>query len=502
MITNYESFVNAPNFLELSEGMQAKIGKHDFANLFESSLFESETDTMLLEKAYGTYELGLLYENRKSWFENDTPIYMLDGEGHKILFKENSMFIITNQTYDILNEGWFDDTLNWVKNKVAPAITYVKNAAVAAVKTVASTAKNTWDALSDGAKKVYAFGKRIVSAAAAFAKSDPLEATAMALSILSILLSFFPPIAVWVNPILICVSGALEIYAGSKHIVEAYHKLKDITPSDLKGSATHFAAGAPLLIAGSISMLFGTHDIMTSPLAGTGAGPIASVGGKKVAAKWGETFAGQMVHNFEHFMEHNVSKVTSKMGESLASGFGKMVGEKVAENGPAIINLILVSIGRHILGGAWNGVVKGLSTVSKGFSFLLGIPTKIGEAIANFKKSAESTGAKIIASALDSFVGPAMRGVGSFIDKHIKPRIDGIKDWFESLSVNYKELEKISEEKDTESEKIEIQPRQIKPKNAEVEKKDDKAIKELPKVTDNVKEGLLHIRGFEEFSIV
>ena len=66
MVTNYESFINEPNLLELSEGVMAKMGMNEFSNLFEQSLFESDNADILLERAYSIYELGLLYESRKS----------------------------------------------------------------------------------------------------------------------------------------------------------------------------------------------------------------------------------------------------------------------------------------------------------------------------------------------------------------------------------------------------------------------------------------------------
>lgn len=126
----------------------------------------------------------------------------------------------------------------------------------------------------------------------------------------------------------------------------------------------------------------------------------------------------------------------------------------------------------------------------------------MGDAIKNFKKSATTTGAKIISSALDSFIGPAARGVGSFLDKNVKPRLDGISGWLDSLSINYKELEKIADEKDTQSEKVEIKPGEVKPKNAAVQKEDDSKIKKLPAVTEPVKESSNYIRRFGEFSTV
>lgn len=504
MITNYESFISAPNFLELSEGIQAKFGIKEFSGLFESSIFESKTDNMLLEKAYSTYELGLLYENRKSWFESETPIYMLEGEGHKLLFKDSSMFIISNTSYAMLNEQ-LDDTWNWISNQTSSAVKSVKANAKAAVDAVATASKETWDALSDGAKKVYAFGKKIVSAVAEFAKAKPAETAVIVLQILSILVSFFPPVGLWLSPILLAVSGGLEIYEGIHHIKESYAKLKQIGVDNPKRSAESFAVGGPLLIAGLIALAFGVHDIIISPTAGSGVGPLASMGGKKAAQAWGKTYVGTAIHGFEHFAEHSLAKATAKLGPKLAPGFGKFLAEKGAQNAPTLISILFVTVGKHILGTMWNSMVNGLATIAKAFSFLLSVPAKIGEAVSKFKASAESQGAKIIATALDSFVGPAMRGMGSFIDNNIRPSIDGASAWLTSISVNYKDLEKLAESEDLSGEKIEVKNQTIKPKETGVKKDDVKKIQKLPKVTSGgskVKESLNHIRGFDDFSLI
>jgi ElaB/YqjD/DUF883 family membrane-anchored ribosome-binding protein len=503
MITNYESFVNTPNLLDLSEGVQAKLGIKEFSGLFGSSLFESKEDKILLEKAYGTYELGLLYESRKSWFETETPIYMLEGEGHKILFKDNSMFIITNASYGMLNEQ-FEDAWNWVSNQASSAIKNVKNNTKAAINAVSVASKETWDALSDGAKKVYEFGKKIVSAVAEFAKANPLQTVAIVLQIFSVLVSFFPPVGLWLSPILLAISGGLEIYEGIHHIKEAYGKLKAIGIDNPKRSAESFAVGGPLLIAGLVALVFGVHDIITSPTAGSGVGPVASMGGKKAAEVWGKTYVGAAVRGFEHFAEHSLAKATAKLGPKLAPGLVKLVAQKGAENAPVLMSILFVTVGKHILGTMWNGVVMGMARMTEVFSFLLSIPTKIGEAISKFKSSAESPEAKIISSALDSFVGPAMKGMGSFIDQNIKPSVDGASAWLSSMAVNYKELEKLADSEDFSGEKIEIKNKTIKPKGAVVQKDDSKKIQNLPKVTSGVKknESLNHIRGFEDFSLI
>lgn len=503
MITNYESFLGNNKIYELSENICPSVNISSFKSLFEPRLFESSNDSLLLEKMYATYELGVLYETRKSWFETNVPIYMLEGAEHKILFKENSMFILSNSSYAILNEQ-LEDGWNWLSNQTASALKSVKSQTDAAVNAVASASKETWNALSDGAQKVYEFGKKIVSAVVEFAKAKPVEIAAIVLQILSILVAFFPPVGVWLSPILLMISGALEIYEGTHNIKEAYTKLKAVEVSNPKRSAEAFAVGGPLLLAGLIAMLFGLNDIMTAPAAGSGVGPIASMGGKKAAQAWSASFMGTAIKGFEHFAEHNLGKVTSVLAK-VSPGFAKFIAEEASKAAPALISLLFVIVGKHVFGRLWNGIVKGLSAIAKAFASLLGVPAKIGEAIGKFKASAESTGAQIIATALDSFVGPAMRGMGSFLNTSIKPKIDGASAWLSSIAVNYEVIEKLAETEDLSGEKIEIQNKQIKPKGAAVQKADTKNVKALPKVTAStpkVKEGLNHITGFEDFSLV
>ena len=509
MITNYESFVNAPNFLELDKGgIQAKLSMNEFSSSFGEYLFESENDKLLLESAYGTYELGLLYENRKSWFKDETPIYMLEGDGHKILFKENSMFILSNGSYAILNE---EDVWSDLVNRVNSGIKRVNDKAKEAINSVASASKETWDALSTGAKKVYEFGKKIVSAAVEFVKSDPMEAMSIFLKIISILLSFFPPVGLWFSPIFLAASGVLDIIDGVGKLRDSYSELKLMKVGNPKRSAEAFAIGGPTLMSGLISITFGLNDIITAPLAGVGSGPV-SMAGKKAAASWGKSYVGKALIGMEGFIEGTLVKAGSKFGPKLGPHVSKFLGEKIAPEIPALFTIYLISVGKHIFGSMWNAIVNGLSKITDVFSFVLGLPTKIGNAIKEFKKSSESSdssyASKIISSALDSFVGPAMRMVGSLLDTKLKPYVDGLSGWFKACSVDYKEIEKIADSKAPSSEKIQVETRKIKPSALELQKKnaaDAKNLKKLPPVTAKtlkLKEGLNHIKGFEGFSPV
>jgi hypothetical protein len=292
------------------------------------------------------------------------------------------------------------------------------------------------------------------------------------------------------------VGGGLEIYAGFKHLKEGYHKIADVKPSDVSGSVGEVSQGIPLIVAGLISAILGLHDIIKAPLAGTGAGPIAKVGAKKVAEKWGETFVAQTIHNIEHYMTDIVGKLSPKLQASLGSSLGRFVAgkaETIGSAAPGLISTLFVLVGKHILGGLWNAIVGALSTISKAFSWFLGLPTKLSNAIQSFRDSADSTGAKIIASALGTFIQPASKAMGKFLDKNIRPSIDAFGDWMETISVNYKQLSEAADDKKVPVESVAIQPQPVKPKKAKPEKGDKEGLKELPDVTDDIKKDVKEV---------
>ena len=54
-----------------------------------------------------------------------------------------------------------------------------------------------------------------------------------------------------------------------------------------------------------------------------------------------------------------------------------------------------------------------------------------------------------------AFVGPAMRGMGSFLNSSIKPKVDGASAWLSSIAVSYKEIEKLAETEDIAKQTVE-----------------------------------------------
>ena len=96
----------------LRENCMAAWDFSEFKNFFKGSLNENnseEENEVLLEKAYSTYELGVLYENNQDWFESKEDIFFLSGEnieeGHVVLFKNNRLHIIKESTLERLKDG-------------------------------------------------------------------------------------------------------------------------------------------------------------------------------------------------------------------------------------------------------------------------------------------------------------------------------------------------------------------------------------------------------------
>ena len=502
MITNYESFVNTPNLLDLSEGVQAKLGIKQFANLFETSLFESKTDTMLLEKTYSTYELGLLYENRKDWFGNNRQIYMLESGDQCILFKDNSLFVISQSTYRILNEQ-----LSW--NSVKSAWNSAGEKAKAAINAVSQVNKEIYDAIGDGAKKAWEFSKKIAIAVVDFAKHEPLEAIAIFLQLMSGVVSFIPAAGQAAGPIMLAMAGGLDIVSGTHKIQEAWKHLSSIeiqkgTATSIPSKAiTSFSAGAPMLIAGSVSILLGLNDIVTCPkaaLPGVGATSTALRGASQT---WSKTMVGQAAHSGEHFLSNMASKGVSKIGPKLAPGVAQFMGNGGTGFACGLLSVVMINVGKSLLGTFFDSILGGMSAITSGMSYLLSLPTKAADALKKMIDAAKegSPIAKLLIFPLEKIVEPLIRMLGKFLDNYIKPIVDGLNKYLKGIIDNRKVLESYAKDGFEGGEQlVKSQTHQIKSKNIEVTKNDLSKIKQIKKEAKK-NESLDHIQMFENFKI-
>jgi ElaB/YqjD/DUF883 family membrane-anchored ribosome-binding protein len=488
----------------LRENCMASWDFSEFKDFFGGSLNESNSDEenqYLLEKAYYTYELGVLYEHKKYWFETKgNVIYLTDdsvAEGHVILFKNNQLHIITNNTFsklqesaDLLLEGWWDSTVNFVSG-VAKDVgnawnKYVKEPVVKAAKYVGGKVSQAWDALSSGAKKVWEFSKKIISAIVTFVKENPLTALGIALQIIGTILSFIPVVQ-FLSPILAMIAGGITVYEGITNLITAS---KDTAGAKTVGG---IVKGGGKIIFGSASLLLGVKDLISAAseaLPGMGSvgiaiktgvvswstkfsatafGSVASVGiGKALGcSSWlGEFFA--TLCEKAPFMAKvgSNSKVLDTSKKLLAKGADKGLekgeeyvldheeyneewDETINEDnngswgfGDLVINF-MVYVGKSCFGWLYDMVVGAISGIGKIINGLLDLPGKITRGIDKFKK--EQGGSfigGIISSALSSAVKPMTSCAQKFIDGYIKPKVTPVTNWMTSLGKRNGEISK------------------------------------------------------------
>lgn len=507
MITSYADFNSNP--FTLTENVKAKLGINEFSSLFNNSIFESESDPLLLEKAYSTYELGLLYENRKDWFEDDEQIYMIESGDYNLLFKNDSLFFVSNSTLNMLKEGWGWDTAVAIWNKVT-------STAKAAIDTVKNVAVATWNAISDGAKKVWEFAKKITSAAVEFVKSDPLTCAAIFLQLMSGVVSFIPAAGQAAGPFCLALAGAIEVYVGTTKIRKAWKKFSHIeintgtagTPGSVVAKSTSsFMEGVPYLVAGSASILLGLNDVMTAPKAALPGAGATSTALRAASQKWSSSFAGQLAHTGEHFMMNVAGKGAAKLGPALSGPISQFMGNGGSGLAATAVSIIMIKVGKSILGSLFDFVLNGMAAISSTFSYVLSIPTKASEMMDRLIKAAESPISKLLVSPLKLIVNPVVKFLGKLLDTYIKPMVDGFTNYLKSIVKNRKSLESYAEQTKAENKQTlaTSEVRKVKPKNVEVTKADlakVKAAKKELKKEAKKNESLNHIQGFEDFLLI
>ena len=183
MLKDFGNFVKDKGNELLREGVMIKFSLEEFSNIISPQLLESENRSMIVENAYSYYEMGVLHEQNRSWFEDESPIYSMTGDFGTALFKNESMFIISERTMRAINEGVFGELSDgWDR---------VKSTAKQSYSLIKSSAKDQWDIISTGAKVAISFGSKIIAATKAFVTEKPINALVIGLQILSIGAAFF-----------------------------------------------------------------------------------------------------------------------------------------------------------------------------------------------------------------------------------------------------------------------------------------------------------------------
>ena len=485
MITNYQSFLNNVDFSSVDEGVKPSLELNKFKDLFGSKIFESESP-MLVEKAYACYQFGSLYEHRKSWFEDETPIYSLNSGYDTILFKNNEIFIVSKKSMKHLKEGFIDSVSQGWNN--------VKNVAKSSVDAVSKEAGSKWEEISDGAKKVYEFSARILSAVGQFAKEEPLEAIAIVLQILSGIVAFIPAAGQIIGPVLLGIAGSLEVYGGVSKMKESWEKLKDLDITKLERAKQSVAEGAPLVIAGGISIALGLTDVIGATKAAVPGAGSASVVAKKAAETWEKNFVGSFAHNTEHFIVHSCKGLAERIGEELAESVELFMGKGGSALAATLVTILMVKVGKGVLGGLFDAMIKGLANIAGLFTYILGLPTKLSEALKKVKDSVTTPIAKLLLGGIANFIEPAVSTVGKFLDKYIKPVSSNCQKYFVEVSKKSAEIEKADDSKESSEAVVKEPVSKIKPRNADVSKGDLEKVGSLPKL--KIQENLLSFKDF------
>ena len=487
---------------------------NDFKNLFRSdSLSEShgyDGSEALLEKAYSVYELGMLQEAKSHWFEENNPhtyehsrgvISYLEFEGNVLLFKDGEAFMIGEKSLNMIkdqdqsiNEDLFDLVLGgklyesewtWGDN---PLVNGIKGAAkwtnnniiqpsIKLVQTyVVDPLKKTWDALTDGAKKLYEFSKKILNAVVTFVSEnwqDILFYISVALQVVAGIVAFIPAAGQIAGPVLLIIAGAIQVFTGAYDIFEGVKITRECPVDPMQKAAPEFAKGGVKLLGGAVSLLLGIHDISTSAKAAIPGGAIASTAVAVPAKTWvnttakGLSKAGAAVGMFEtliKFLIESAGKVGTKAGvetviktggeyaakktaviagEAITKAGAEIIGKKLGDKANSAAIPMLCIAGNYALGWLWDIILGAIAGFGKLIEDILGLPTKAVNMIDEFNKKYKGTTAgTIIGGALKTFVEPLAKVLSWFCENKIKPFVKPVTSWMIGLGKHNKSIKK------------------------------------------------------------
>jgi hypothetical protein len=438
MLKDFGNFVKDKGNEFIREGVMIKFSFEEFSNIVSPQLFESEDRSMIVENAYSFYEMGVLYEQNKSWFIDESPIYSMTGDLGTVLFKNESMFIVSERTMQAINEGVFGDLSDgWDRVKSAASQSYTE---------IKGIAKDSWDVISAGAKKAISLGAKIVAATKAFITEDPLRALVIGLQVLSVGAAFLPPPFNLIAPALLAISGGIDVYQGIREITEGWEKVRELDISKGEKVKESLSGGIPHIVSGSIAVTLGLSEIMEAPGALIGAG-VGSIAAKRAAHAWESKFLGKFSKNFNTM----ISTIISDKGAlKLAEVFGRDLGKLTLKVGDSLVALLVTTImatcGKDFLGSNFDILLSGIKNLGKFIKFITDTPknlsTKLNTFIMDANKS-DSTMVKIVASALSTFVAPFLKILTSVINSTIKPMLDRVSNYMISFGTHHSELERL-----------------------------------------------------------
>jgi len=505
-----------------NNGCSVGYSMDEFKDLFRSShLLEShgyDESEALLEKAYNIYELGMLEESKSHWFDNERPLMLehtkgiisyLEFEGNILLFKEGEAFMIKESSLkmmkdqdQIINEGLFNQILdsklnesdesllewslfdnpvvNFVSDKVKGAVQWTNKNVVQPAKKlvkeyVIEPLKKAYDALTDGAKKLYDFAKQVWNAIATFLKEltlqDILFYVSVALQVIAGIISFIPAAGTVAGPVLLIIAGAIQVGTGVWDVFDGVKIVRECPVDPIKKAAPEFVSGGVKLLGGSVSLLLGINDIVTSAKAAAPGAALSSTAVATPAKAWvGKTTkalgtTGAAIGMFETLikyliesvgkagtkalakttlksgMKYGGSKAAVLTGNALTKAGTEVIGKKLGDYANSSAVPMMCIAGGYALGWLWDIILGAVAGIGKILNGLMDLPKKINNAISDFNKEySDSTLGWIVGGALRAFVSPVTKVMEFFSEKALKPMFKPVTDWMVSLGKHNKSI--------------------------------------------------------------
>lgn len=498
-----------------NNGCSVGYSMDEFKDLFRSShLLEShgyDESEVLLEKAYNIYELGMLEESKSHWFDNERPLMLehtngiisyLEFEGNILLFKEGEAFMIKESSLkmmkdqdQIINEGLFNQILdsklnesdesllewslfdnpvtNFVSDKVKGAVEWTNKNVVQPAKKlvkeyVIEPLKKAYDALTDGAKKLYDFAKQVWNAIATFFKEltlqDILFYVSVALQVIAGIIAFIPAAGTLAGPILLIIAGAIQVGTGVWDVLDGVKIVRECPVDPIKKAAPEFVSGGVKLLGGSVSLLLGINDIVTSSKAAAPGAALSSTAVAAPAKAWvGKTTkalgtTGAAIGMFETLIKYlieSIGKIGTKTvaktviksgskyggskaavlaGNALTKAGSEVIGKKLGDYANSAAVPMMCIAGGYALGWLWDIILGSVAGIGKILNGLMDLPKKVNDSISNFNKEySDTTIGWIVGGALRAFVSPVTKVLEFFCEKAIKPMFKPVTDWMVSL---------------------------------------------------------------------
>jgi len=243
------------------------------------------------------------------------------------------------------------------------------------------------------------------------------------------------------------ISGGIHIYEGVlkyKHSMEIIDKSTEITPT--AKIAAVITQTVPEFVVGGGMILLGINDIVKG--ASTAINPKAAL--ESLAT--GTTVKTSLKESIKTFkpgssIEHKIEKVGLNVIKSIGLDVTKKASkEAVGKVLTTVLSVISAPILTGALGWLWKATLKMGQLITKGFDFLINIPSKLSSGIEKFTEEADGTFTKMIAKGLNKLVKPLTDSAEKFISKYIQPSVDKAKRFFEmEIKANEKANELLGE---------------------------------------------------------